>query len=784
VEKSTGWPVSLVELRTTHHARFVTDNTGVIAFDLPELMGRETWFDVVGHGYEVPKDGFGLRGVRLRPERGKTLKVEVNRTVIARRLGRITGGGIFAESQKLGQEREWRESSIVGCDSVQNAMHRGRLFWLWGDTILVHYPLGIFDGTGATTAIRPLTKFEPPLRLKLDYFTDEKGAPRGIAKMPGEGPTWVTGYVSLPDKNGTPRLVGSYLKIKPPMEAYQCGLCVWNEASSNFDLERVLWRKSDTAPKPPLFPEGHPALWKDSSGKSWVLFGNPLPTLRCPATFEAWRDSSTWEVLKPQASLVSPDGQPVKPHSGSIAWNPWRKRWVTVFMQTFGKPSAFGELWYAEADAPTGPWGVAVKILSHENYTFYNPRLHPEFTLEDSPILIFEGTYTMQFADKPAPTPRYDYNQILYRLDLDDPALRPAQKRNASSSAAPTPATRLERIVLSADGDGFMRAESKTPFRPWGVNYGNRGRLIEDFWEQEWDTVAGDFREIKQIGGNVVRVHLQFGRFMDAPDKPNSTALRQLGRLLALAETTGLYLDVTGLACYRPADTPKWYDALAQKSRWEAQAAFWRAVAGQCAESPAVFCYGLMNEPLSPAAKRTNWYSGKLLGDYDFLQYIARDPAGRTRGEIVIAWIDKLTAAIREKDHTRLITVGLLPWVTGWQHLSGFVPKDVAPHVDFLSVHIYPKTKQPDEAPRALRECAVGKPVVIEETFPLECTVEELETFLRSSRDIACGWIWHYDGATVEDYDALEGGGKLTLPQALWRQGMRSFIRLKPEFVH
>src|SRR6185369_940386 len=57
VEKGSRWPVPLVELRTTHHARFVTDNAGVIAFDLPELMGRETWFDVIGHGYEVPRDG-------------------------------------------------------------------------------------------------------------------------------------------------------------------------------------------------------------------------------------------------------------------------------------------------------------------------------------------------------------------------------------------------------------------------------------------------------------------------------------------------------------------------------------------------------------------------------------------------------------------------------------------------------------------------------------------------------------------------------------------------------
>ena len=164
------------------------------------------------------------------------------------------------------------------------------------------------------------------------------------------------------------------------------------------------------------------------AGKQWSLLGNPLPTLRCPATFEAWQDSSTWEVLKPQESLASAlDGKPVKPHSGSIAWNPWRKRWVTVFMQAFGKPSEFGELWYAEAEAPTWQWGTTVKILSHENYTFYNPRIHPEFTAADSPILIFEGTYTQQFANKPAPTPRYDYNQILYRLDLDDAAPKPAR---------------------------------------------------------------------------------------------------------------------------------------------------------------------------------------------------------------------------------------------------------------------------------------------------------------------------------------------------------------------
>jgi hypothetical protein len=429
-EKGSGWPVPLVELRTTHNFRLVTDNAGVIAFDLPELMGRETWFDVIGQGYDVPKDGFGYHGVRLKPEPGRTLKVEVTRTILARRLGRLTGGGLFAESQKLGRDSDWPESGVLGCDSVQNAVHRGRLFWLWGDTTLARYPLGIFDATSATTPIRPLPSFEPPLRLKFEYFTDDRHAPRGVAKMPGSGPTWVTGYASLTNKAGTTQLVAAYVKIKPPMDAYEWGLCVWNDATANFEQLRVIWKQTDQAPKPPPVPEGHPVIWTDEQGRGWVLFGNPFPTLRCPATVEAWQDSSTWEPMKPQATLACVgDGPPVKPHSGSIAWNPWRKRWVTVFMQAFGKPSAFGELWYAEAPAPTGPWGPAIKILSHDNYTFYNPRLHPEFTTPDSPLLIFEGTYTMQFADKPAPTPRYDYNQILYRLDLDDPRLKGAQPR-------------------------------------------------------------------------------------------------------------------------------------------------------------------------------------------------------------------------------------------------------------------------------------------------------------------------------------------------------------------
>lgn len=428
-EKGTGWPVPLVELRTTNHVRFVTDNAGIIAFDLPELMGQETWFGVHGHGYEVKADAFGYHGVRLVPQRGQTLKVEVERTIIAKRLGRLTGTGLFGESQKLGLATDWQDAKIVGCDSVLNAVYRGKLFWAWGDTTLAKYPLGIFDTSSATTGLQPLKSFEPPLRLSFEYFVDDQNKPRGVAKMPGTGPTWLSGYVSLPDKDGGSKLVATYVKIKPPLEAYECGLCVWNDDKQAFEKFKVIWSKSADTPKQPAAPEGHPAFWKDEENRQWVLFGNPLPKLRCPATFEAWQDPAQWQHIEPQKNLDSvKDGKPVVPHTGSIAWNAYRQRWVTVFMESFGKPSAFGELWYAESRAPTGPWGPAIKVLSHDNYTFYNPRLHPEFTSADSPMLIFEGTFTEQFANRPQPTPRYDYNQILYRLDLDDSALSAVQK--------------------------------------------------------------------------------------------------------------------------------------------------------------------------------------------------------------------------------------------------------------------------------------------------------------------------------------------------------------------
>ncbi len=351
-----------------------------------------------------------------------------------------------------------------------------------------------------------------------------------------------------------------------------------------------------------------------------------------------------------------------------------------------------------------------------------------------------------------------------------------------SSCASPRPACALERIEVSPDRAGFVLRPSGQAFLPWGVNYGNKGRLLEDFWETEAGTVADDFRKIRSLGANVVRLHLQLGKFMDGPSEPNRGAFTRLKGLLREAEAGGLHLDLTGLACYRTSDVPAWYDALGEKERWAAQGVFFRTLAETCADSDAVFCYDLINEPLVPGGTNEAWYSGKPFGGYDFLQRISRSLAGRKRGELATLWIDTLTAAIREKDRRHLITVGMLPWVEGWGHLSGFVPREVAPHVDFLSVHLYPSSAKPGEVRKALAECAgQGRPVVIEETFPLSCTGEELAAFLRESRGTACGWIWHYDGSTPEDYAARKG--PLGINEAIWSGALQQFRTLGPEFT-
>lgn len=349
------------------------------------------------------------------------------------------------------------------------------------------------------------------------------------------------------------------------------------------------------------------------------------------------------------------------------------------------------------------------------------------------------------------------------------------------SHTAPLTRLKLERICLSKDKTQFIRADSGAPFVIWGVNYDHdgAGRLLEDYWCDEWPTVVEDFKEIKALGANVVRIHLQTAKFITSEQKPNKEALKQLSRLLDLAEETGLYLDITGLGCYHKKDVPEWYTKMGEQERWEIQARFWGAVAKTCVNSPAVFCYDLMNEPVMAGAKgETDWLAGELAGSF-FVQRITLDLAGRTREQVAKAWVDKLVNAIRQQDKQHLITVGVIPWAMVWPTAKPFFhSKEVGENLDFVSVHFYPEKGKVEKALAALAVYDVGKPLVIEEMFPLACGSKELGTFIDGSRKYAEGWISFYWGKTIEEY-----AEDRTIPGAITKEWLEHFKAKAPEIL-
>lgn len=340
----------------------------------------------------------------------------------------------------------------------------------------------------------------------------------------------------------------------------------------------------------------------------------------------------------------------------------------------------------------------------------------------------------------------------------------------------------LDFIGLSENGRRFVGSASGDRFVGWGFNYDHddSGRLLEDYWHQEWPTVVEDFKEMKALGANIVRIHLQVAKFMKTAQEPNEAALKQLVRLVRLAEETELYLDITGLGCYHKQDVPQWYDAMDETGRWDVQALFWEAIAKRCAQSPAVFCYDLMNEPILPGRKKeTEWLAGEFGGKY-FVQRISLDLAGRTRERVAKMWVDKLSSAIRKHDKRHMITVGVIPWAHTFPKAKPlFYSKQVGENLDFVSVHFYPKKGEIQKALTALKVYDVGKPLVIEEVFPLRCGQEEFEVFVGESCDIVDGYIGFYWGKTIEEYSAPSVG----IAGAIMRNWLEYFRTKGPEIL-
>lgn len=464
VDEATGRGVPLIELRLTNETVYVTDSAGWAAILEPELLGEEVWFGLHGHGYELPADGFGYRGVRLRLTAGWRAEVRVRRLNIAERLYRLTGAGIYRDSELLGEAtpRTGRLPGLVmGQDSVFAAVYNGRVFWFWGDTARPGYPLGQFRMSGATTPL----DIDPDAGYGHDYFIDQTGFSREMMPHTERGVIWIGAIAVVPDATGRARLVGVYDRREGLGEVYERGICGFDDQTETFRTVRTI----------PLDLPNHPQGQAFRVG-DWLYFATAYPMLRAPATFEGYSDPAAWEAYTPlppggrwsgaettplgdwgwkretaplgakelaelaKAGRLERDalpfalrdaatGEAILAHNGSVRWNNYRQAYVMIVGQQFGTTSLLGEIWYAEAPAPEGPWRDAVKIISHDKMTFYNPVHHDFLDRDGGRVIYLQGTYSQTFAGPVTPTPRYDYNQVMYRLDLADERLRPAQAR-------------------------------------------------------------------------------------------------------------------------------------------------------------------------------------------------------------------------------------------------------------------------------------------------------------------------------------------------------------------
>jgi hypothetical protein len=485
VDEATGRGVPLVELRTTASVTYYTDSAGIAAIDDAALLGRKIWFGVRSFGYEFAADGFGLRGRALDVQSGKSVQLKIKRTNFAERLYRVTGEGIYRDTLLAGRESPIREpllnSQVVGQDSVQPVIYRDQLYLFWGDTSRQAYPLGLFAMAGATAKLPQQGGLDPAVGVDLNYFVDKDGFARGMAPLDAPGPVWVEGVYTVNDDTGEQRMLGHYSRMESLEKRVERGVMLFDDESQTF-------KKVKEVPlDAPLATTGKP-FRVNVDGVDYIYFADPYPCVRVKADWQSVQDLSQFEGLTPlkpgtrfredktqlqrdkngkliftwkrgtppltpkQLRSLIGSGEmkadeslmrlvdveadkPILAHAASVQWNEYRKKYAMIVTEIEGR-SMLGEVWYAESAKPEGPWHKALKVATHHmapsggadkqamNMDFYNPCQHPYFAQDGGRLIYFEGTYTNSFSGYAAPTPRYEYNQLMYRLDLADERLR------------------------------------------------------------------------------------------------------------------------------------------------------------------------------------------------------------------------------------------------------------------------------------------------------------------------------------------------------------------------
>ncbi len=489
VDEATGRGVPLVALQTVSRATYYTDSAGRVAFLEPGLMGRDIWFGITSPGYEYVPESFTFHGASLKTVPGTEAVLKIRRINLAERIYRATGQGIYRDTLLLGKEAPIKQgainASVVGQDTAYAVVYKGAIFWLWGDTNRIQHPLGNFAVTAARVTLPAEGGLDPSVGVNYEYFGNaENGFTKEMCRISEEPrPIWLDSLLVVKGDNGQDRLMAHFVRAEANLSIVEQGLVLYNDVKEVFEHYKTF--KLEDA----RVNLNH-QLRAVVDGVEYFYGASPYPWVRVPATFKDLGDPESYEIFtcmsdsKGQTIERGSDGKAiwrwrkgVQPftarslqqllksgnlkreecpfdltdaatgktvalHGSSVYWNEYRKRWVMIGVEMDGT-SYLGEIWYAEAMSPEGPWKAAKKVATHTikdwNMDLYNPVMHPYLSQQGGRIIHFEGTYTNSFSGTKFQIPNYEYNQLMYRLDLGNPSLKLPDPPKGLSTATPSP---------------------------------------------------------------------------------------------------------------------------------------------------------------------------------------------------------------------------------------------------------------------------------------------------------------------------------------------------------
>lgn len=483
VDSATGRGVPLIQVESGGQT-FTTDSNGVVALDAPTLVNQSLTFNFASYGYESTSrtltTTLGANGLVAIDRRNRAERLyRATGWRIYEESVKVGRGVPIANPLS--------NANIMGQDSVMATEFKGQIYWFWGDSL--YEDGGGIGGnywtSGATSQLPGQGGLDPSEGIDYAYFEDALGRSRPMfpTYQSSGSPVWTDGLFTVKNPSGHEKLFAHYVHVDtflPTYKLHEQGLAIFLDGQGHFSK----FKEYDVAPEQqwgrgqPIYPLGN-SFRHSTGGEDYIYFGENYPNVRVRDDWFAVTDIGQWEAFTPlqentrydaanppldldeegnpvygwkkntdpigteifeemvannylnreQAPIGLVDyetGAPVKLHRGSVSWNEFRQKWIMIGTSSFGGDSFLGEVWFAEAPTPEGPWKQAVKVVTHGDptgelggsYSYYNPKHLPFFDQDGGRLIHFHGTYSTNFFDTAPDTPLYEYNQIAYRLDL------------------------------------------------------------------------------------------------------------------------------------------------------------------------------------------------------------------------------------------------------------------------------------------------------------------------------------------------------------------------------